>query len=167
VLFRSGRQESSSPDLAGLGDVRRTLRARLGTSYRLDDGWRVGSSITVDALGRDGGTLGDLSAGRDVRLAPNLSLGIGATLTFGDARYLQSYFGITPEQAARSGYREYAPGAGLRDVGFGVGLRGDLGQRWVLFGGASVSRLLGPAADSPLTRRADTWGLNAGVVYRF
>lgn len=165
----SGRRESSSPELAGLGDIRRTLRVRLGVSYRLDDGWRVGSSLTVDALGRGrgGGTLGDLSAGRDIRLGPHTSLGVGATLTFGDRRYQQAYYGITPEQSARSGYPVYTPGAGLRDVGIGVGVRTYVGRRWVLFGGVNASQLLGVARDSPLTRRSAAWGASAGVVYRF
>lgn len=163
----SGRRESSSPELAGLGDIRRTLRVRLGMSYRLDDGWRIGSSVTTDALGRGGGTLGDLSAGRDIRLGPHTSLGVGATLTFGDRRYQQAYYGITPEQSARSGYPVYTPGAGLRDVGVGVGVRTYVGRRWVLFGGVNASQLLGVARDSPLTRRSASWGASAGVVYRF
>lgn len=162
-----GRRESSSPDLAGLGDVRRTVRARLGGSYQFDGGWRAGGAITVDALDRDGGTIGELSLRRDLRFGPRTSVGGGASLSFGDARHQQSYFGITPRQSARSGYPVYAPGAGLRSASLGVGARTALAEDWVVLYGANVSRLLGPAAASPLTRRPTSWGLNVGLVYRF
>lgn len=162
-----GRRESSSPDLAGLGDIRRTFRARLSGSYRLDDGWRAGGAVTVDALDRDGGTIGEFTLGRDLRPWPRTSVGFGASLSFGDARHLQSYYGITPQQSARSGYPVYAPGAGLRSASLGVGARTAVGEDWVVLYGANVSRLLGPAAASPLTRRTTSWGLNAGLVYRF
>ncbi len=162
-----GRRESSSPDLAGLGDIRRTVRARLSGSYRLDDGWRAGGAVTVDALARDGGTIGEFTLGRDLRPWPRTSVGSGVSLSFGDARHLQSYYGITPQQSARSGYPVYAPGAGLRSASLGIGARTAVGEDWVVLYGANVSRLLGPAAASPLTRRTTSWGLNAGLVYRF
>ena len=34
-------------------------------------------------------------------------------------------------------------------------------------GGPGITRLLGPAARSPLTQRKQTWNISAGVGYRF
>lgn len=165
----SGRQESDSADLRGLGDVRPTLRVRLSASYPMD-GWRAGGSITADALGRGGGELAELTVSRGVplaMLAPRLSGSASASLSYGSARYMQAYYGITVEQSARSGYPVYVPGAGLRDMALAFGLRWELDGPWVLFGGASASRLIDKAATSPLTRERNSWALSTGVAYRF
>lgn len=162
----SGRQESDSADLRGLGDVRRTLRLRLSMSHPLDS-WRAGASITADALGRGGGELAEVALSRGIPLAPRLSASIAAAVSYGSVRYMRAYYGINEEQAARSGYPVYDPGAGLRDMALSLGLRHVLEGPWVVFGGVSASRLLGKAASSPLTRERNSWALSAGLAFRF
>ena len=163
----SGRRESESEELRGLGDVRGTLRLRLSLTYRLDDGWRLRSVNTTDALGRGGGTQGELQLGRDIALSP--VLGVQGTLSLGwaDRRHLQSYFGVTPEQALRSGYPVTTMSAGLRDVTVSAGWRRALGPQWALFGGAGLTRLIDEAASSPLVRQRQSWSVNTGLVHRF
>jgi MipA family protein len=162
-----GRPESNSDRLAGMGDVRGTVRARLSASYRLDDAWRLGSAVMVDALGRGTGTLVDFNIVRTQRLTERTSLGTALTVVGGDSNYMQAYFGVTPEQAQRSGYAEYEPGAGVRDLSLSIGTRTELSPAWVVFSGASASRLVSAAASSPLTFQRNGWSLSAGLVYRF
>ena len=38
---------------------------------------------------------------------------------------------------------------------------------WLLLGGVSASRLLGSAADSPLTRQTLGWGMSGALAWRF
>jgi outer membrane protein len=163
----SGRRESDSAELRGLGDVRRTVRLRLSASYRLDGGWRLRSVNTVDLLGRGGGMQGELQVSRDIALSP--TLGVQGTLSAGwaDRRHLQSYFGINAEQSKRSGYAVTPMSAGLRDVTLSAGWRRALWPQWALFGGAALTRLIDEAASSPLVRERQSWNLNAGIVHRF
>lgn len=163
----SGREESDSPELRGLGDIRNTLRLRLTASYRLDDGWRLRSTAATDLLGRGGGLLGDVQVGRDFMLAEQLNANLTLALSWGDRRYMQAYYGVTPEQSQRSGYAVREASAGLRDLSLGLGMRRAITPRWVLFGGASVSRLLGQAASSPISFENRSWALNAGLAHRF
>jgi MipA family protein len=169
LRWDSGREESDSADLRGLGDIRGTLRARVSLGYRFGGGWRAGLAITSDVLGRGGGWQGEVNAGRDWRLSPATTVGGGVALGFAGAQWQQAWFGITPEQSLRSGYTVYTPGTGLRDVGLSLGGRTEFGEqaRWAVFYGGSVSRLVGVAARSPLVREPNGWGLNAGVVRRF
>jgi MipA family protein len=166
LRWDSGRDQDSSAQLQGLGDVRGTLRARLSLGLRLDDGWRAGAAWSTDVLGRGGGWLGELSAGRDIRLSPATTVGAGLALGVAGRRWQQAHFGITPEQSLRSGYPVYSPDGGLRDLTFSLGGRTELGSGWAVFYGGSVSRLLGPAATSPLGSTRNGWGLSAGVVRR-
>jgi outer membrane scaffolding protein for murein synthesis (MipA/OmpV family) len=82
-------------------------------------------------------------------------------------RYLQTYFGVSPEQAARTGYPVYTPPFGLRDLSLAASLHSELGPHWVALGGLTVTRLLGPAADSPLVRKPSSLRVTAGLAYRF
>lgn len=164
-----GRSESSSEALAGMGDIKATLRGRLNLSWRLEGPWRLGSSWTWDMLGRGGGYFGDVSAGLEHRFpgGGNSVVNSFLVLTAAGDRYMQSYYGVSAEQAARTRYPVYEARSGLRDVAWNVGFRTDLGADWILISGGGLSRLLGPAADSPLTGKRTGWGVNAGLAWRF
>lgn len=167
LRFDGGRSEADSPALKGMGDVKSTVRARVGASWQLDPFWRVDGSWTVDAFHRGGGNLVEVSLEREQWIGERTQLSWGTAATLGGPRYLQTYFGVTPEQAARTGYAVYDPSLGLRDVSAFVSLKTDLGAHFVVMGALSVSRVVGPAADSPLVVRATGWGLTTGLGYRF
>ena len=167
LRFDRGRSESSSAALAGLGDIKPTVRVRTSASWRLEGPWRLGASWSFDAFGRGGGNFGDLSGGWENHIAPRTVLTLGSSLSMAGDRYLQSYFGISAEQAARTGYPVYEPRSGLRDVSLFINLRHDIGEDWIVLAGGSSTRLLGPAAASPLTGKKNNWAVNAGLARRF
>ena len=167
LRFDGGRSESESPALAGMGDVKATIRARVSAGYRLSEFWRLEGAWTVDAFDRGGGNLVELSLERQQWIAERTQLTWGGTLNVAGPRYMRTYFGVTAEQAARSGYPEYSPGMGLRDVAAFVSLKTDIGADWVVLGALSVSRVIGPAADSPLVQKATGYGVTVGLGYRF
>ncbi|NRF67961.1 MipA/OmpV family protein [Aquincola sp. S2] len=167
LRFAGGRDPGSDPLLAGLDKRRTTLRGRLGVSRDLGAGWQLRAGWNPDLLGRDGGSYVDVGLNHGWALTPTVQASAGIGATWSNARYLQSYFGVSEAESARSGHPVYRPGSGLRDVGANVGLRTSFGPRWVGFANAGVSRLVGPAADSPLTRRPSSWSLGAGLAWRF
>jgi outer membrane scaffolding protein for murein synthesis (MipA/OmpV family) len=167
LRYDAGRSESAAPELKGLGDIKSTLRVRLTTSYEIVPRWGAGGSLHFDALGRGGGWAGDVGMSHDMRLSSSTRLGLGFAYGFAGDRYMQSYFGVNAEQALASGYPVYEAKAGARDLSFSATARTDLTPIWSVFYGGGASHLLGPAANSPLTRKRDTWALNAGIVYRF
>ena len=167
LRYDGGRDEAESGALAGLGDIRPTLRARLAANVQLDGPWRVGASWSIDAFGRGGGSYGELSAGWEQPLWPRTLLTLGANLSLANDRYMQTYYGVSEAQAAATTYPVYQPGAGLREITVSAGLRHELSSEWTLVGGIGLSRLLGPAASSPLTISPSGWGINAGAVWHF
>lgn len=167
LRFDAGRSEGTSAALAGLGDIKPTVRARLNMGWRFDGPWRLGASWSADALGRGGGNFGDVSVGWEQRVTPAIVLAAGVSLAAAGDRYMQTYYGVNESQAAATGYPVYTPAAGLRDIGTNMTVRMDLGDRWILLAGAGASRLLGTAADSPLSTRRSGWGMNAGLAWRF
>ena len=162
-----GRDEDSSPDLAGMGDIDATVRVRLSGTWRFDPRWRLGGSWTVDALGRGGGQLAELSLVREQAMSPSFLWTVGAGLSMASSRYMQTYYGVTEEQSQRSGYPVYSPGAGVRNASLNASWRRELGEHWLVLGNASVSRLLGSAGDSPIVRQETGWGASLSAAYRF
>jgi outer membrane scaffolding protein for murein synthesis (MipA/OmpV family) len=163
----SGRRESSSPALAGMGDVKRTIRARIGGTWKFAPDWRLGGGWTIDAFSRGGGNILETKLEHDWRLSQRLELTTGAALNLAGSRYMRTYFGVTADQSALSGYPEYNPGTSWRDVQIYSTLRADIGDDWVGLVGLGYNRALGRAADSPLTQRPNAWTLTTGLGWRF
>ncbi len=164
--FDSGRKSTDSPDLHGMPDVARTLRGRINASYTVNKQWSISGNVSQDLLGRDGGALASIDLGHRYWITPRTEWtnGLGATLA--NKRNMMTYFGISGEQASLSGLRPFEASAGCRDVHLGTGLTTALTPRWIAFGNLGWSRMLGAAADSPLTRRANNFGATLGLAYR-
>jgi len=167
LRFDHGRRSSNSEALHGLENVRETIRGRASLTRQFDHGNKGVVGWSPDLLGRGGGQTVDVGASHDRTIFPGFTWNIGGGLTWGDRRYMRSYYGVKPSETISSGYPAYEPGSGLRDVSVGTTWRLDVDKRWVGFWGGSVTHLLGPAADSPLTQRKTLWSLNGGIAWRF
>jgi outer membrane scaffolding protein for murein synthesis (MipA/OmpV family) len=167
LRYDRGRSESVSGQLAGLGDIRPTVRARLGVRWDIAPRWQASLSTSVDALNRVGGYIvgAGLSYTQPIDARQRIIYGVSASGA-GD-RYLQAWYGVTPAQSLASGYPVYAPKEGLTEVGFGATWRIEIDPQWAAFAGASASQLQGGAAASPLTRQRTGWALSSGIARRF
>lgn len=163
----NGRRSASDKKLAGLDNIPRTLRSRASATWQLDHGVKVGAGWSADLLGRGGGNVVDLGLSRDRRWSEKTTWSVSAGISAADRRYMQSYFGVSAAESVTSGYPVFTPGAGLRDTSVGTSWRTEINDRWIALWGASVGRLLGPAAHSPLTTSPRLWGLNTAVAWRF
>lgn len=162
----NGRSSGDAGTTRGLPDVKRTLRARLYADYSLAPDLNLGAALSRDLLGHGGG----LNAGADLgwRFYRSATLewtgGIG--ISAADAQNMRSYFGVPETAVAASGKPAYAPGAGLRDVHAGVGFTRPFARHWLVFGSAGASRMLGPAARSPLVEKRDGSYATVGLAWR-
>jgi outer membrane scaffolding protein for murein synthesis (MipA/OmpV family) len=163
----SGRKSADSPALAGLPDVDRTVRARLGASYRISDHWSFGLSLSQDILGKGGGATASADIGYGDRLTASTTWSVGVGVSAANALNMRSYFGIDATTAAQTGRAPYEPSAGLRDVHTGLGTATRVSRHWVGFATVGAVRLLGGAADSPLTFRRTQTAAAVGLAYRW
>lgn len=167
LRFDGGRSETDSADLTGMGDVRATVRARLGVRWEPAPLWSLSASSGSDVLARNGGSTFELGVSRTFPLDAGQRIILGASASAANARYLQTWYGVTPAQSAASGYAVYQPQSGLRDARLGATWRVEINPQWAGFAGAGASHLLGPAADSPLVKQRNGWGVTGGIVRRF
>lgn len=167
LRWDNGRRESSSEELRGLGDISPTARVRFSLGAALGGPFRLGLGVSSDLFGRGGGYIADASLGWSHPWSPTTVLSASVGLSFAGDRYLQTWYGITPEQALRSGRPAYQPRSSWRDASANLGFRTELSRDWVLIGGVGASRLLGEAAGSPLVTSRFGWGINGGLARRF
>jgi MipA family protein len=167
LRYDPGRRESDSDDLRGMGNIRHTVRARLGLRWEPAPFWSLSLASSLDALGNGGGATVEAGISRSFVLDARQRFIVGAGLVGAGRRYLQTWYGVTRAQSARSGYPVYEPGSGLRDVRTSATWRIEPHPQWAGFASLGATRLLGAAADSPLTRQRSSVSVAAGIARRF
>lgn len=115
-------------------------------------------SLRVRAEGRKAlsghkGWVGEVSADYIARDGDDWLFSIGPRVTLGDAKFTNAYFGVSPVAAATSGLAAYDPGGGIYSVGMTAGYHRMLGRNWGVAVYGRYDRLMGDAADSPITRQ--------------
>jgi MipA family protein len=159
------RSASDDARLEGLPDVHWGPKLRLFADYTW---WAVTGAASV--YQDIGGTGQGLTATADLYMsAPvgKLLISAGPGLTWANATYTRTFFGVSPQQSAASGLPSYATSSGLRDVHFNVNATYEFNPHWSANAAVVVGRLERNAAGSPITeRRLDLNGM-ASVLYKF
>jgi outer membrane scaffolding protein for murein synthesis (MipA/OmpV family) len=154
-----------SERLKGLGDIRSTPVVALFGSTTLGPVPLQASIRTATRSHK--GTLVDVGSPLSWNLTDRLSLSVSPGFTWADGRYMQAFFGVTDAQSAASGRRTFKAGAGIKSAQLGTGLEFEIDKHWSMAGGVQVKRLMGDAADSPVTeKKIQTSGM-LSLQYRF
>jgi len=119
------------------------------------------------SLESDRGTLVDLRLNVGVYGSGGTTLVLFTEAIWGSSAANDSFYGITPEQSAASGFAAYQPGSGLRNITLGVIGGYDLSRHWTLVGSVQERWLQGDVAKSPLVEKKGSTYANAGIAYRF
>ncbi|MCS6921406.1 MAG: MipA/OmpV family protein [Elioraea sp.] len=150
--YAFGRDQDDNARLKGLGDIDGTVRGRLFASSGIGP-FTLSAFLAQDLANNGHG----LTVGADLeyrlRLSPRLSVFGGPGLTWANDTHMETFFGVSQAQAARSaaGLPRYDAGAGVRDVRFTLGALALITDSIFLQPRVIVSELVGDAADSPLT----------------
>ncbi|EFL90030.1 MipA/OmpV family protein [Ahrensia sp. R2A130] len=192
VGYRFGRDEDDSARLRGLGNIDGGLVVGgfasyefyndTGSSWGADIG--ISSQVTGDAFdeGRFAGLPTQFDDGygyeidfgisneMDITDRFNLATRIGATYASDD--YLQTNFGVGVAQAAAAiaagnGIAAYDADGGIKNAYFNVSGTYELTNYIQLRAGLGYSRLMGDAADSPITETENQFSGSIGAAYRF
>jgi outer membrane scaffolding protein for murein synthesis (MipA/OmpV family) len=99
-------------------------------------------------------------------------MSIGPRIGYGDARYMETYFGVTPAEALASPYikEPFKPGAGVRYGGVEAAYAYRATKRIRITLGVGYHHLTGVAADSPVVAVAGSrnqFSAGLGVAYSF
>jgi len=162
-----GRKASDSIELRGLGDVDAAVEVGGFANWRVTDSLSLVSSIRYGSGNDKNGLVAHLGASHRLALAPDWSLGTQLMVSVANKEAMRSYFGVSAAQSAASGRTAYSPSAGMRDSRFSMTLMHRWSPQVNLMLGASYTRLLGDAADSPVVRDKAYPSFVGGVTYSF
>ncbi|NML30136.1 MipA/OmpV family protein [Paraburkholderia antibiotica] len=159
------RSVSDDSHLHGLGNVDDGPKLRLFADYTL---WAFTGAVAVyqDISGHGQGTTASADLYASLPL-PGWLFSVGPGLTWANAVYTHTLFGVTPQQSAASGLPVYQTGAGIRDLHMTFYATHDFSKHWVGSVNATLGRLQRYAAGSPITESRRELTTFAALNYRF
>ena len=168
--LRGDRNAGADARLNGLKKYPMTIDAGVFANlWPIEDLLRVRLEVR-QGLRPDDGVVADLN-GDLVRHIGAFTLSGGPRLSFGDAAANKLELGVSPLESARNGaVPAFKPHAGARTLGYGAALSYDWSPTWRTTMFHRFDRLVGDAAESPITKRlgsADQATLGVGFVYSF
>lgn len=165
--YSFGRDEDLSNRLRGLGDIDGGITAGGFAAYHFEPffvDFAYHSQVTGDD---DTGHTLRFGVGMDHNLSERLSMSTYVNGAYASDDYMDTYFSVSPVQSAASGLGIYNAGAGFKDVGVDIGFDYRLSDRVTLTTKAGYARLLGDAADSPITESRNQFSGGLGLTYTF
>lgn len=165
IGYGQGRDQDDADRLRGLGDIDSAARTRIFGSYQIRPAM-INLDVSRDFGGSDGlqirtGVMMPFPLSQKMRLLSGIST------TWADDAYMESFFGVTPVQSARSSLPTFQAEGGLKRVDLELGLMRDIGEHWFARGIFGLGYLLGDAAESPVTETELQASLGMFVGYKF
>jgi MipA family protein len=137
--------------------------------YKLDS-WDFSIQVATDASGEHDGTLASARTGYTIKIDKGLSTRVGASVTYADDDYMDTYFSVDANNAVRSGLSKYKAESGIKDIGVDWMLRYNMTGNWDIRGTLAYIALLNDAKDSPLVEDEGESGqfmASVVVIYNF
>jgi outer membrane scaffolding protein for murein synthesis (MipA/OmpV family) len=152
VGLRGGRSAFNESELQGLHSVQWNLDAGVFAQYwPIEDRLRVRAE-TRQALWGGDGLLADLYLDWFQPVGDRWLLSAGPRMSLANGAYMRNNFAVSAEEAANSGRVEaFDANGGLKSIGFMVAATYTLSPAWSVQIYDKYSRLVGDAADSPVT----------------
>ena len=176
------RDEDDSGELKGFGDIESGAEFQMFSEYFLGELSFLNKNPGIvslfgkfqhDITGSHGGWVLTGGMRHQVPISRRMELKMDYTISWASEKYMETYFDVYPNQAAKTSIVFYDAGGGIKDIGLGMGLTYDFDVHWILKGKLAYTRLLADAQDSPLVDPDGGQGndnqlqLGTALAYRF
>jgi MipA family protein len=171
VNYGTGRTSSDDPRLKGLPDVKDAGQVNGYIALALRP--VVFEAKVQQRLGSGSGTTASFGASYNFAPLQKLHLSLSADVTWANASYQKTFFGITPADAAAATAQgnplpAYTPGSGVTEAALAAAGVYQIGRHWGVIGRIGLNDLVGSSAkNSPLTQRNFAPSFALGAAYMF
>jgi len=176
LAYRSGRSESDkgrfngsggSNYLRGMGDIKGSATALLSVGYAPIKWISLNAVAELPLSQRENGKAYHFGVTGILYDADRDKLSLSTVASVGDRKYSQTYYGVSDEQAGRSGFAAYRPKAGLYAVNAELTWEHKFDPTWSLVTMVGAGSLTGDAAKSPIVKRktAPVGGIYLSYTY--
>jgi outer membrane protein len=166
--FVSKREFTARDRLWGLERVGAT--AELGFVVDYTDTWFRASAEVRQGFGGHHGQIVELGFDGRFRPIDRLTVSAGPRVSFASSEYMNTWYGVTAAESARTGLATHRPGAGLLGAGLAARATWEIDDQWLVRADAGWTRLADKAANSPIVRTdgaRDQFTVGLGVAWRF
>ncbi|MEG5852286.1 MipA/OmpV family protein [Enterobacter mori] len=176
VSYRTGRKDkdvssdsisSGSDYLRGMGDIKGSAIVVPGLGYKVTDWLHLQLQAEVPVSERDNGEAVHFGISSPLYTSPNNAVTLALTSSWGSDKYMQTYYGVSADQSAASGFARHDAGAGIYAYSLNLDWTHRLTSRWSVLAAAGVTQLTGDAADSPIVQRKTSPTGSLKVTYSF
>ncbi|MGS0741659.1 MipA/OmpV family protein [Glaciimonas sp. GG7] len=173
--YRSGRAEKNanayskngSTKLRGMGDISGSVTTLLTAGYMVDNWLDLTVIAEIPLSQRQNGSSYHFNARGKVFSDSSNSVTLGVTASVADSKYAQTYYGVTAQQSAASGYAAYKPKAGLYESRADLTWTHQFNPRWSVDTTVGVVSLTRDVGKSPIVVRKTSPVAGVTVNYTF
>lgn len=160
-----GRDEDKDrKNLRGMGDIDKSAVVNLLGEYSFGP---VDVSGKLSKGNSDYGATATIDVGTRFTITNDIMLMTSAGLTWADTDHMNTFFGVSSAQSTRSGYSRYQAKSGVKSVGVNAGAFYTVTKEVDIALMLSIDKLLGDAADSPITKKDFQPSLFLMTTYKF
>ncbi len=163
--YNPGRREHQRHALNGLGNVDSALTTNLYTEYRTEP-FSYNLLVSADAFNQSyHGLTATMGAYYKHKLYDDYTFSFGPSATWASSNYMQAYYGVDNTQSQNSGYEVFNASSGFKDANLNSQLSYQYDTNTLFYGTATYTKLLGDAADSPISIKNNQYFFGVGVDY--
>ena len=141
------------------------VSANLG--YSLNTGYgSLQTGISQDISGKSKGTQIDAQYGYTWEVSPQFAITPAVGATYASKKYNQYYYGVSAQEAARSGLSAYNAKGGINPY-IDLSAQYQISPHISTFAGARAEQLSGAVKDSPMTDKKTEYSGMVGATYNF
>jgi MipA family protein len=149
LQYRQKRDDDvDSNAVAAMREVDAAVEGGAFVGYK-NAGWDVSLKYVMDLSDTHEGSIGKLKGGYTFRNG-SFTTRVGASASYADEDYMDTYFSVDTDNAGRSGLTEYTADAGIKDAGVDVMVNYSINDKWGVTGLAGFKKLLEDAENSPV-----------------
>jgi outer membrane scaffolding protein for murein synthesis (MipA/OmpV family) len=165
--YRAERDDVDNNKVDDLKDV--SDAHELGIWGGIDwQGWFLLFDFLADTGNAHEGWTAKLAGGYNWAISEEFVFTMGASTTYADDDYMQTYFGVDAADSRRSGLDDYDADGGMKDVGLDLGVNWGFAPNWDLRGLFQIKQLVGDADDdSPVVDEGSETQLFTAVLVVF
>jgi outer membrane protein len=149
VRYRMGRDDVENSAVDRMRDIDDSWEVGAFAKVSIDN-WNVRLDVVKDIADGHGGYLIGIHTGYTLFRDRFWRLSAGASVTYADNDYMDTYFSVDEDNSARSGLDTYEAEAGFKDIGVTLSASYSISRNWGVMGIMGYKRLLGDAEESPI-----------------
>ncbi len=151
----------------GMGDIKNSALLNLEGGVNLWDVAHLSLGAELKLNHRENGNAYHVTLAVPVYTTEANQVSISAFAHYADAKYAQTYYGVTAAQSLASDYKIYSPKAGFDAASLTLTWNHQFDKNWGISSSVGLKRLLKNAENSPLTESKTNPSASLALGYSF